>query len=504
MDDITKRLADTFGGQATRQAQTFEGQAKRLQTAVDNLKEAFGKGLLDALGDTNTATQDLVDLMEGFEPLLKTAGGAVGTFSTVAIKGLNNNLAITSTDGQKAADAIGGVETAATIAGGAVSDLGGSLAGTNSPLGVLLRLLGLASNAAEKAASKAATYTSALQDQAAAARNAAAQQNNLNRTMGSAQVVYSDDEKAALISAEASRDAARAREYWTSRITYAEVPMEKATKSTGRATSATNELTAAQKKAVAQYEKKQTSVNGLLGKLDEQVKGLDDAKKAFDDYAKSIEDSITKNLSFADAIKPAMDEAGEVSGASFVSALNEQVTGLQTFANVLTSLKASGAEQSLIDQIAAMGPDVGAKLGQSLINEGLVTEVQNQINTVQQIGKETGLNLSEQFYQAGIDSANNLIDSTVKEVKKERKKLTDLGKGMGKLIGSGVKAEIAKAIKDAIKAAEAAKAAAAAEAAERIAAQQIQVTDQQVGQALSRLISNSDARAGRSTNPLLA
>jgi len=53
-DDVTKQLADTFGGQATAQAETFEGKMKRLQVAFDEAKESIGARLLPIL--TNLVT----------------------------------------------------------------------------------------------------------------------------------------------------------------------------------------------------------------------------------------------------------------------------------------------------------------------------------------------------------------------------------------------------------------------------------------------------------------
>lgn len=53
-DEVTKKLSDTFGGQATTQAETFEGKMKRLQVAFDEAKESVGARLLPIL--TNLVT----------------------------------------------------------------------------------------------------------------------------------------------------------------------------------------------------------------------------------------------------------------------------------------------------------------------------------------------------------------------------------------------------------------------------------------------------------------
>ena len=76
---ITEELAAAFGGQAQVAAGTFEGQLKRLSVAFSELQESFGKGFLDALGDTNGQTNDLMDSIEALEPVMYDLGQQIGT-----------------------------------------------------------------------------------------------------------------------------------------------------------------------------------------------------------------------------------------------------------------------------------------------------------------------------------------------------------------------------------------------------------------------------------------
>jgi hypothetical protein len=48
-DDVTKSLAETFGGQASLQADTFSGKMARMQVAFDEAKESVGARLLPIL-----------------------------------------------------------------------------------------------------------------------------------------------------------------------------------------------------------------------------------------------------------------------------------------------------------------------------------------------------------------------------------------------------------------------------------------------------------------------
>ena len=78
MQAITEKLSDTFGGAAKTQAQTYAGQLQRVQVAAENLQEAFGRGVLRALGDTENQTSTLTQTMADFEPVLESLGEEIG------------------------------------------------------------------------------------------------------------------------------------------------------------------------------------------------------------------------------------------------------------------------------------------------------------------------------------------------------------------------------------------------------------------------------------------
>jgi hypothetical protein len=146
MNKITGKLAKTFGGQATTQAKTFAGQLGRLQTAVDNLGEAFGGGILTGLGDTNEATQELVELMESLEPALKRAGEGVGKFvaALAGSDGLQENLETSATNAATLIETAGNLAVVTADATDATQDYVESLPGSNEysgPIGQAQRLI---------------------------------------------------------------------------------------------------------------------------------------------------------------------------------------------------------------------------------------------------------------------------------------------------------------------------------------------------------------------------
>jgi hypothetical protein len=76
---ILGELNDVFGGSAAQAAKTFEGQLKKLEVAFSELQESFGKGFLDALGDTNNETDALMDSLMALEPAMYDLGKNIGT-----------------------------------------------------------------------------------------------------------------------------------------------------------------------------------------------------------------------------------------------------------------------------------------------------------------------------------------------------------------------------------------------------------------------------------------
>jgi phage-related protein len=75
MEDITAKLAETFGGQAAQQADTFQGKMERLQVAFAEGKETVGAFVLDAItpmvsGFVNNVIPTIQKLAEELGPKL--------------------------------------------------------------------------------------------------------------------------------------------------------------------------------------------------------------------------------------------------------------------------------------------------------------------------------------------------------------------------------------------------------------------------------------------------
>ena len=85
LDSITKTLSDTFGGQATEKANTFQGKMERVKVALDEAKESVGAALLpELLRLVNFITESIVPKLNAF------VGGLTGN------KGMKASLDETS------------------------------------------------------------------------------------------------------------------------------------------------------------------------------------------------------------------------------------------------------------------------------------------------------------------------------------------------------------------------------------------------------------------------
>ena len=83
MDEITKQLATTFGGQAAVQADTFSGKMARLRVAFDEGKETIGSFVLDALTPMiNTVVNTVIPAVAGFIDSVGGKEGLTAAFKT--------------------------------------------------------------------------------------------------------------------------------------------------------------------------------------------------------------------------------------------------------------------------------------------------------------------------------------------------------------------------------------------------------------------------------------
>lgn len=83
MDEVTKKLASTFGGQASAQADTFQGKMARLQVAFNEGKETIGVFILDAITPMiDTVVNKVIPAISDFVNSIGGEEGLKGVLNT--------------------------------------------------------------------------------------------------------------------------------------------------------------------------------------------------------------------------------------------------------------------------------------------------------------------------------------------------------------------------------------------------------------------------------------
>ncbi len=473
-DEVLGTLASTFAGQADANAKTFEGQMRRLETASDNLKEAFGAGLLGALGDTDDKTQDLVESMEELEPIIKEVGESFGeSFNDVIyVVGLLTDLKDRVDDASQSLSGLSGVlDTVGGAAGRAlnplqfVRDIIGQLRGDMNGL------RGSGSSAGETLSdfSDAAEETSETVGDARWAVDGA--QGALQRMYASlVPVVEETDDYAG-----SSRSAAK------------EV----------------DKLTKKQKELIESYNLQGIAFQTSKTELMDQIQQLEEATAAVESYASAIQGDLLSGFDLGELAGANLNEEGQLNAGQFFQGFDQAINQAEWFGNVLQAIKARGADQSLIEQLASLGPEVGGTLGQELLDKGLVPELLTKWNTVQSTTKDLALGLVPEFLEAGRLSAIDTLNGLATQFGEDQRKFKRLGNKLGQQVGQEFKARTLKEIADAVKQVEALATAARAEAVANAEREQARITEQAVASAIANLIRNSDQRTGRNVQPVL-
>ena len=467
---ITQELSKTFAGQAETAANTYQGQLQRLSVGFSELQESFGAGFLNSLGDTTQGTNDLMDAMSDLEPAMRDLGA---TASKAAV-----GLA------KFAAESANVVDGAVAMADepswdGLITHLRNTFEATDQFKGAIGGIPGVG-RFLEDVYDIAAGFI-ALDD---------AQGNDFidigGGEFGSAALTAGELSKVLSGTVGAAIQAGKATAQYGGVLVDYGRKVDSATGSTGALNKETDLLTTA-------FDLQRGVVEKLQGTLDTQVTDLKAATQAAKDYSTTLATQLLGGIDLG-----AAQQTGADLGISTLDAFDRQIAEAEWFGNVLSSIKAQGADQRLIDQLASLGPAAGGALAQEMLDKGLVQTFSDRLVDVVAVANTTAQAMVPEFLTAGIDSAEDFVDGTIEQLVKEQARLKAIGKNVGKGIGVNIKAEIAEAVADAVRSANAAKTAAAAERASEIAAQQVVVSEQQIAQALQRLIGNSNARAGYS------
>jgi len=496
MQAITQALSDTFSGQAAESADTLQGRLKVMNQAVDNLGEAFGRGLLGGIQSATTGTDQFAKKLAELEPKAEAAGSILGTLGIQAA--------------ETGADLLGAWSNTITwIRGLQASDnqIVKSI-GYFNPFGIVAAAVGDDLNSAAASAEAAGK---AIGFSAYEARNAVPQWNNL-----SGAIRMSTDDYIAYLEAHsvgnsilktANKDyqdlAARQKEV-NSYVGEYTLDQEAAANATGGTSSEIDKLTKNQKDLVTAYESGSEALKNNRADLAFFTGELQKATDAIDNFTTGMQANLLAGVNLGSAFAGQFDEAGQKTGASLLDGFNKQIDQANYFGNVLTAIKAQGADTRLIEQIAGLGPEVGAQLGQQMLDEGLVPTLNDKFLGVQETTKTLAMGLVPEFLLAGQQSALTMIDAISEQMAKDVNRLARIGKKIAQPVGASFRAELMADVAAALREVEAAGAAGRAEAVANASQRQVALTNAAVAQALQNLVRSADARNGAPIAPVLS
>jgi phage-related protein len=164
------------------------------------------------------------------------------------------------------------------------------------------------------------------------------------------------------------------------------------------------------KEAAAKFKENFTAVHEHLTGI------VDDIKSKMAEMATSVSDSLMRGFNFGDALKDT-DEEGKKLGTTFVERLNEQANKVTGFAQKIKDLMALGLgiNSPLMQAVIAEGAGSGTKIAEELIASGAegINQAQGMLTAAQSAADEIGTLAAGNFYQAGLDSAQQTLQAFV-------------------------------------------------------------------------------------------
>ena len=191
---------------------------------------------------------------------------------------------------------------------------------------------------------------------------------------------------------------------------------------TAKATKQADKLTKAmeaQKKAAEDAAK--AIVDNLEKSLQSAEKQLDDVKGKFDNLKDSISGSVTDVVDFGKAL-----ETG-----NFIEGLVGQATAARTFADKIKQLIQIGLSERGIRQVLDAGYESGTLIADQIITGGstVVDQINTLVDSIAVVADEVGMQGAQNFYQAGVDSAQALVNGILSQLSAAQaayKALTDI------------------------------------------------------------------------------
>jgi hypothetical protein len=177
----------------------------------------------------------------------------------------------------------------------------------------------------------------------------------------------------------------------------------------------------------ARLEKYASAYQAITAKLTDAVAARDALVQAKADFAGNVTSGISSQANVL--------QAGN-SASQIAANLSTQVGKASEFAAAIQAMKAAGYSSAVIQQVAAAGIEGGLEVAKALVAGGSsdVASINSSFASITNTANQQGKILSDQFYNAGIQSANGVIAGLTKQQAAIEKTLEAIAKGMIKAL----------------------------------------------------------------------
>jgi len=161
-------------------------------------------------------------------------------------------------------------------------------------------------------------------------------------------------------------------------------------------------------------------------KLDEANDKLADAKKLRDDYMASTKEDLADRPEFT----------AQTNLTKYIADFERQIADTQKFATAVAELRKRGLNDTMYKELIAKGPEA-MPFVQQLLDQGTegVTKLNTLGTSLDKVAGDLATTASKALYQAGVDSAQGLVDG----LKKKEKEIADYMRWLASVISSEMK-----------------------------------------------------------------
>jgi hypothetical protein len=168
--------------------------------------------------------------------------------------------------------------------------------------------------------------------------------------------------------------------------------------------------------------------------LDNAKTGLKDAQSAFDDFGQSVSDGLKNAFSFKDA-----KDGGDETGKGFLAGLQDQVTGIQVYADDVATLLTMGLSQDSLQAVLDAGGESGAAIAAELIKGGAnaIIKTNQLVESAKVAADFVGQLAANQWYGAGVSNAQSYLQGVEAAFAEAQKRLGAKGLKLPDIKGIG-------------------------------------------------------------------